>query len=176
MLDMLDMLDMFATIGTITKCDWCVATVERAQAIHSNIQDDIHFGCQRCQRDQEDVQESIEYLFDHVEEHHTPEGFYFGSIEGDASDFGVWAVEGEVSARTPSSSTAPKPTTSRCATTGPCSLRTVTFLRACQSSSYWRSGTTTTSHSTATTTAAKASLGHRATDADHVSVAPDTMP
>jgi len=34
----------------------------------------------------------IEELFDHVDEEHTPEGFYFGSIEGDASDFGVFEL------------------------------------------------------------------------------------
>ena len=96
-----DMLDMFDTIATLTKCDWCVGEVQRAQAIESCVSQrcvDSGINCRTCTRNQEDVSEAIAYLFDHVDESHAPAGHYFGSIEGDASDFGIWAVDDEVTA------------------------------------------------------------------------------
>ena len=78
-----DMCEMFETIGSITGCDWCRGEARLARHFSNSI------------RGQEARSESISYLFDHVEEHHTPDGYYFGATEGDGSDFGVWMNEEE---------------------------------------------------------------------------------
>ena len=78
-----DMCEMFETIGSITGCDWCEGET-------SNLRDLLDDSNLRGLFVGADISESISYLFDHVEEHHTPDGYYFGATEGDGSDFGVW--------------------------------------------------------------------------------------
>ncbi len=80
-----DMRDMFVTIENITRCEWCDGEIQ-------NLDDLLADSNERGLFVGADISESIAYLFDHVEEHHVPEGHYFGSLEGDGSDFGVWAI------------------------------------------------------------------------------------
>lgn len=42
----------------------------------------------------EDALYYLDELFD-VLDSYAPEGYYFGAIEGDGSDFGYWKIEGE---------------------------------------------------------------------------------
>ena len=80
-----DTHDMFDTIAIVTGCNWCIA---ETNVLGRNLDHAERYPDD--ERYAEDISESIGYLFDHVQEHHAPKGFYFGSIEGDASDFGIW--------------------------------------------------------------------------------------
>ncbi len=86
-----DMRDMFVTVENITRCEWCDGEIQLLDdLLYESNTLGLFVGAS--------ISESINYLFDHVDEHHTPDGYYFGSLEGDASDFGVWAIEDEMSA------------------------------------------------------------------------------
>jgi len=97
-----DLASMFSTIATVTECEWCKHESFRLRydiAWLAQWDADEWCTCIQCteantvNRVREDISEMITYLFDHVEEHHTPEGFYFGSHPGDGADFGVWESE-----------------------------------------------------------------------------------
>ena len=89
-----DMISMFNVIGGMTKCEVCLKKSHLAWSLDRSA-NDHEIGClavacvvQDEMRDQRSY--LIEELFDHVNENHCPPDYYFGSIEGDASDFGVW--------------------------------------------------------------------------------------
>jgi len=92
-----DMMSMFSVIAGMTKCDVCTQKSHLAQSLDKGAHDHevwcLQLNCtmQDEMRDQRSY--LIEELFDHVDESHTPEGYYFGSIEGDASDFGIWKYD-----------------------------------------------------------------------------------
>ena len=86
-----DMADMFDTIGAITGCDYLRRYVSCLEGEIID-RDDTDSGLVNYDA-AEAIGWSLEALFDHVEESHCPEGFYFGSIEGDGADFGIFPVE-----------------------------------------------------------------------------------
>jgi len=75
-----DLLEMFDTIGIIVECQYCRTLADSGL-------ENVHAGTLEWAND------VIETLFDHVNLDHTPNGHYFGSIEGDGSDFGIWEFE-----------------------------------------------------------------------------------
>ena len=92
-----DMLSMFSVIAGMTKCDTCKRKQHLAwtygQAGYQHEQQCEDHTC-HLQDDARDMRSAIiEELFDHVNDDHTPDHHYFGSIEGDGADFGVWQIE-----------------------------------------------------------------------------------
>jgi len=87
-----DMADMFDTIGAITGCAQCRGEAERTLTILNDMGQPGDYWSDLAD-DSADISECLVDLFDHVEEAHTPEGYYFGAIEGDGADFGVFPIE-----------------------------------------------------------------------------------
>ena len=96
-----DIIRMFDTIGQIVNCDDCKLDAHLAQALsvaaHNHESEDGEYcdtdGCEASSKWRDSRDDMVNDLFDHVQEYHTPEGFYFGSVEGDGADFGVWQIE-----------------------------------------------------------------------------------
>ena len=98
-----DMLYMFDSIAQVTECDDMKRYVKHARFMLSTLgewdDESNPCVCDQCKRIKSDFNEGLSHdiqgLFDHVMNSHTPEGHYFGSIEGDGAHFGVWQMEEE---------------------------------------------------------------------------------
>ena len=92
-----DMIDMFNTIGLTTDCDECKDDAHKAWTLDSNAsyheEKCLTSGCTYSDDARDQRSEILAELFDHVDETHTPPNHYFGSIEGDGADFGIWEME-----------------------------------------------------------------------------------
>ena len=80
-----DIADMFETIAGVIDCPQMRGMLDELEGFFGEANHGMFVGSE--------ISEIISELFDHVSEHHTPDRFYFGSHEGDASDFGIWADE-----------------------------------------------------------------------------------
>ena len=88
---------MFDTIGQMTRCTECQTdahnALSRFNAVRAHEDDWCEVGEDDCSyliNEKMAIDELIVGLYDHVESEHTPRGYYFGGLEGDASDIGVW--------------------------------------------------------------------------------------
>ena len=94
-----DMITMFGTIGRITKCHTCRDDAHKAWLLDDNAshheEECLMARCTFSDDARDERSGILEALFDHVDEIHTPDGHYFGSIEGDGAEFGVWEMEEE---------------------------------------------------------------------------------
>ena len=92
-----DLVDMFDTIGSIVECSDCRAQAKGIREELEDIEESEKCSCSSCgsfrEGWQEGIGEALAWLFDHVGEIHVPEGFYFGNIEGDGADIGVFEEE-----------------------------------------------------------------------------------
>jgi len=92
-----DIITMFETIGQIVNCDDCKLDAHLAHALGtaaSEHEESCHVDeCQGANRWLESRDEMVNDLWDHVNDQHTPNGHYFGAIEGDGADYGIWETE-----------------------------------------------------------------------------------
>lgn len=83
-----DMAEMFNAIATLTKCETCDIETNRLGRELDELDrfpENINL--------REAVSWSINGLFDHVADDHTPEGMTFGAHAGDGTDYGVWPAD-----------------------------------------------------------------------------------
>ena len=87
-----DLLEMFDTIGALMFCGICIEETRRgyleldASEFDQTLPNPTWSAA-------EILSETITELFDHINLCHTPDGSYFGSIEGDGACFGIWEYD-----------------------------------------------------------------------------------
>jgi len=93
-----DIADMFDTIGLIVGCEDCRLRVDGLRTTLGHIDTlerlaETRDALSTLANMRDIVASDLEGLYDHVNDAHTPEGFYFGAHCGDGACFGIWEVE-----------------------------------------------------------------------------------
>lgn len=95
-----DIITMFETVGAIVNCEDCKLDAHLAHALGTAAHEhegDCHLDdCQAANRWRDSREEMVNDLWQHVNDIHTPNGYYFGlNEEADGSDYGIWKTEDE---------------------------------------------------------------------------------